>query len=100
MDPRVAPLAAKQNGLVTRAELVRIGLTTRQIDHSLTGQQLIRMYAGVYRIAGCPRTTDSDLAAGLLLTEGVASHRSAAHLLTLIEAAPSAACAAQMPLAR
>lgn len=90
MDPRIAALSAKQRGLITRAQLVDIGLTKRQIDHSLAAQKLIRIHPGVYRVAGSALVEDRGLAAGLLLTEGAASHRSAASLLGLIDTSSSA----------
>ena len=86
---RVAALSASQQGLVTRAQLLNIGLTRRQIDHSLNSGRLTLVYRAVYRIAGSAITEDGALAAGLLLTEGVASHRSAAQLLGLVDARPT-----------
>jgi very-short-patch-repair endonuclease len=86
---RVSALAADQQGLVTRAQLLAFGRSKRQIDHAVAEQALIRVHPGVYRISGSPLTADSALAAGLLLTGGVASHRSAAHLLELLDAGPT-----------
>jgi hypothetical protein len=44
---------------------------------------------GVYLVAGAPVGSAIDLAASCLSTAGVASHRSAAHLLGLIDSPPS-----------
>jgi very-short-patch-repair endonuclease len=89
MDRSVAALATKQHGLITRAQLFTIGLTRRQIDHALDISRLSLVLPGVYRISGSALTDDHALAAGLLFTRGVASHRSAAHLMELIDSPPS-----------
>jgi predicted transcriptional regulator of viral defense system len=86
---RLLALSTEQQGLVTRAQLFTIGLTKRQIDHAIDTERLTLVHRTVYRIGGSAITADNALAAGLLLTEGVASHRSAAHLLGLVDSAPS-----------
>jgi predicted transcriptional regulator of viral defense system len=86
---RQLALSAKQCGLLTRAQLLACGRSERQIDYAVATDQLTRVQFGVYRVAGTALTEDSALAAGLLSTEGAASHRSAAHLLNLVDAAPS-----------
>lgn len=86
---RIAGLAASQQGLVTRAQLLDNGLSKRQIDHALTTERLLIIHRAVYRLAGSAITDDGALTAGLLLTAGVASHRSAAQLLGLIDTRPT-----------
>jgi len=86
---RISGLSASQQGLVTRDQLVALGRSKHQIDHALATQRLSLVYPGIYRMAGSALTEDSALAAALLFTKGVASHRSAARLLGLIEFAPS-----------
>jgi very-short-patch-repair endonuclease len=81
-------LSASQQGLVTRDQLVGLGRSKHQIDHALTTQRLSLVYPGIYRMGGSALTDDSALTAALLFTKGVASHRSAAHLLGLIEPPP------------
>ena len=87
---RIAALSADQQGLVSRAQLFALGRSKRQIDHAVATQKLTLVHPGVYRVTGSALTDDGPLAGALLFTEGVASHRSAAHLLGLIEAPPSA----------
>ena len=87
---RIAALSADQQGLVSRAQLLDLGRSKRQIDHAVATQKLTLVHPGVYRVTGSALTGDGPLAGGLLFTAGVASHRSAAHLLGLIEAPPSA----------
>jgi hypothetical protein len=86
---RVMELTTQQQGLVTRAQLFRTGLTKRQIDHAIDCGRLLLIHRTVYRLAGSALTEDNALAAGLLLTGGVASHRSGAHLLGLVDSAPT-----------
>lgn len=86
---RIAALSASQQGLVTRAQLFELGRSKSQIDHAVATHDLSLVHPGVYRIAGSVLTYDAALAAGLLSTEGAASHRSAAHLLGLVDSRPS-----------
>jgi len=86
---RLMALSTEQQGLVTRAQLFTIGLTKRQIDHAIDTERLTLVHRTVYRVAGSAITADNVLAAGLLLTDGAASHRSAAHLLGLVDSSPS-----------
>ena len=86
---RLVALSTKQQGLVTRAQLLACGRTERQIDYALVAEHLRYVHLGVYRVAGSAVGEDGALAAGLLLTEGVASHRSAAQLLGLVESRPT-----------
>jgi very-short-patch-repair endonuclease len=86
---RMNALAEGQRGLVTRDQLRALGRTSRQIDRSLARGTLLRVQPGVYRMAGTAVGPDLLLAAGLLMTRGVASHRSAARLLGLVERWPS-----------
>src|SRR5689334_10347967 len=87
---QIAALSARQHGLITRAQLRGLGLTKRQIDHAVGNDRLTLVHRAVYRIAGSAPTDDGALAAALLLTEGVASHRSAAQLIGLVDARPTA----------
>ena len=55
----------------------------------LAAERLLRMGDGVYLIGGAPIDTKVEIAAACLATNGVASHRSAAHLEGLIDVPPS-----------
>ena len=85
----MAALAADQQGLVTRAQLLDLGRSKHQIDHAVATQRLSLVLPGDYRISCSPTTPDCALAAALLVTEAIASHRSAAHLLQLVDRPPS-----------
>src|SRR5947209_7264522 len=87
---RITELSTKQHGLIARPQLLSNGRTPRQIDHALATGRLVRVHQGVYRVAGAALTDDGMVAAGLMFTDGVASHRSAASLLELADVSASA----------
>ena len=89
LERRLARRAATQSGLITRKQLLAIGFTDRQIDGLLSRGRLVAVYRGVLLIAGAPLNETVLLQAATLISGGVASHRSAAHLLGLIDSAPS-----------
>lgn len=55
----------------------------------VTAERLLRMGDGVYVVGGAPVDAKVELAAACLATNGVASHRSAAHLIGLVDRVPS-----------
>jgi very-short-patch-repair endonuclease len=82
VDQRIAELAKRQGGHITRAELLAIGLAQHEIAYRIEVGRLIRVYHGVYAVGRLP-TTVHDQAAGALLACGpsaVLSHSSAAAL--------------------
>jgi very-short-patch-repair endonuclease len=85
-EREIAKLAARQLGVVTRAQLLRIGLTRDAIDNRVKSARLHPIYRAVY-LLGHPRPTDGarELAAVLACgPSAVASHRSAAGLWRLL----------------
>jgi very-short-patch-repair endonuclease len=85
----IAELAARQRGLVTRKQLLEIGLTPEAIDHWLRSARLHRLYRGVYAL-GHAGVTEGARELGAVLacgTGAVISHRSAAWLWRLLPAA-------------
>ena len=85
LDAAIQRLAAKRHGIVTRHELMMLGLTTDQIKRRIRAGLLIRLQPGVYAIAGAPQTFERRvIAASLAGGEGAAvSHRSAARVWAL-----------------
>jgi very-short-patch-repair endonuclease len=81
-DLAIARLAARQNGNVTRQQLLQLGLSARQIVHRLRTGRLFRVYPGVYSVGRPPATpVEKASAAVLACGPGAAlSHRSAATL--------------------
>lgn len=89
LERRLARRASQQLGLITREQLVTIGLSEGQIIRMLTSERLTRCGESVYRIGGAPIDERVELAAACLVTNGVASHRSAAFALGLIDHSPA-----------
>lgn len=82
----IADLAARQRGVVTRAQLLRLGLTRDEIDNWLRSARLHSLYRGVY-LLGHPRPIDGTCELGAVLACGpgaVVSHRTAAWLWRLL----------------
>ncbi len=78
----VLRLAARQNGVVSRAQVLAEGVTTRQIDRRREKHLWVSVFPGVYRIEGAPRSWGQLVnAAALWVGEtGVVCHRTAAAL--------------------
>ncbi|HEX7277467.1 MAG TPA: type IV toxin-antitoxin system AbiEi family antitoxin domain-containing protein [Acidimicrobiales bacterium] len=89
LDAAIQRLAAKRHGIITRHELMLLGLTTDQIKRRIRLGLLIRLHAGVYAVAGAPQTFERRVVAACLAAgDGAAvSHRSAARVWGLRGAA-------------
>lgn len=75
-------LAAKQHGIITRQQLLRLGLGERAIYHRCRAGRLFRVHLGVYAV-GRPPTTPLERAHAALLACGphaALSHSSALYL--------------------
>ncbi len=82
IDRRIAELARRQRGYVTRRQLLALGESRHEIDYRIKTGRLIPVYAGVYAVGHLP-TLPHDRAVGALLACGegaVLSHGSAAAL--------------------
>ena len=79
---RVAALAARQYGHVTRAQLVEMGVGSSAIDHRIRGGTLIAVHAGVYAVGHEQTAAVARAAAAVLACDpgAVLSHASAASL--------------------
>jgi predicted transcriptional regulator of viral defense system len=82
VEAAIARLAARQHGLVTRAQLLGTGLSAREIDYRVRTGRLWRVHNGVYGVGHPPVTPHARaMAAVLACGAGAAlSHRSAAAL--------------------
>ena len=87
VDHRIAALAARQYGVLTRSQLVGAGLERGAIAHRLATGRLHRLHPGVYAVGhSAPRRETRWLAAVLACGPGaVLSHRSAAALWRIRE---------------
>jgi len=82
---RAAALASVQYGLVSLAQLLECGLSREQVEDLNALKRLSHTDRGVYRFAGAADHGNQRIMALTLRTSGIASHRSAAALLGLID---------------
>jgi very-short-patch-repair endonuclease len=85
-DRLIAGLAARQHGVVARRQLLRAGLTARQVNVRLANGRLHEVHRGVYLVGhAVPTTHGRDMAALLACGRSATlSHRSAAALWELL----------------
>jgi very-short-patch-repair endonuclease len=76
----IAPLATAQGGVVSRAQVVDLGLSTQAIDRRVRAQQLLLLHRGVYAVGHRTVGPDGRWMAAVLALGGdaVLSHESAA----------------------
>lgn len=78
-DPILMSLAARQHGVVARAQLLRAGVSKELIDHRLRNGRLQPLHRGVYRVGPLVAPYSPEMAAVLACGQSAAlSHRSAA----------------------
>jgi very-short-patch-repair endonuclease len=82
---------AAHGGLISRAEAERLGLTPGQISRRVTSGVWVRLYPGVFRLAGVPQTPLTRLRGALLVggSDAVASHHAAAWVYGLCDDPPA-----------
>src|SRR5436853_436079 len=75
-------LAARQHGVITKAQLRRTGVTDDSIRWRVSAGSLELVVTGVYRVGGAARTWEQHLAGACLWggPDACASHRSAGAL--------------------
>jgi very-short-patch-repair endonuclease/predicted transcriptional regulator of viral defense system len=84
-DAAIMSVAAKQHGVVTRAQLVEAGVPAHAIDYRVGRRRLHRLYRGVYRVGTMEANYEKETAAVLACGEAaVLSHRSAAGLWKML----------------
>jgi len=81
---RLLGLAQAQHGVLSRHQALGEGLSASAIDRRLAAGEWVRVFQGVYRLAGVQITWEQRVMAGCLAAgpDAVASHRSAATLVT------------------
>ncbi len=81
LEHEIGVIASAQLGLITRQQLLKVGLTPKMIRYRLSTSRLDLVHAGVYRIAGAPTSFEQQLLAAVLGAKGgVVSHLAAAHV--------------------
>ena len=90
VDTAIARVAARQHGVVSRAQLVAAGLGTGAIAHRARSGRLHRLHRGVYAVGYVPSNPyATGMAALLACGPGAAlSHRSAGALWEIVDAPP------------
>jgi very-short-patch-repair endonuclease len=90
VEQTLARLASASHGVVTRAELIRAGVSAEAIKQRVRRGALLREHSGVYRVGHrAPSVEARYLAAVLACGEGaLLSGPAAAHLLGLIKGPP------------
>ncbi|MEJ2218978.1 MAG: type IV toxin-antitoxin system AbiEi family antitoxin domain-containing protein [Gemmatimonadota bacterium] len=79
MEERIVALAVRQQGVVTRRQLIEAGLSPWAVAHRLRSGRLHRLHAGVYRVGPLMPPHAREMAAVLASGPGsVVSHFSAA----------------------
>jgi very-short-patch-repair endonuclease len=91
VEAKLAELAGNSHGVVTRAELLRAGVTPEEIRTRLAHGALIGIYRGVFRVGhAAPSLEARYMAAVKACGEGaLLAGRAAAHLLHLLRRSPS-----------
>jgi hypothetical protein len=87
----VLNLARRQNGLISRRQAIKLGVTDRQLAGLVASGVVVRLHHGILALAGTHRDHATDAAAAILLfgPDVVASHASAAWLQGLIKKPPA-----------
>ena len=79
-DARLAALAARQYGVVSRRQLLELGFDRGGVERRLASGRLHRLYRGVYAVGHTVVSGNGRWLAATMATGGVLSHRSAAAL--------------------
>src|SRR5436190_12537458 len=84
---RLAGLAKRQSGVVSRAQLESVGVSDSAVSRWVQARRLHRIHPGVYALGHTALSLDARLVAGLLYAgdEAVLSHTTAAWVWCLID---------------
>ena len=82
----IARIARRQHGVVTRAQLLRAGVSPDEVKHRLAVGALLTVHRGVYRVGHAAPSVEADyMGAVLACGDGaVIGGRAAAHLLGIL----------------
>jgi very-short-patch-repair endonuclease len=97
-DPSVAAWLSTHHGVITRADLLRLGVTGHQVKRLLRNRELVRYASGVYRLAAAPETADQRAALACAVGPRVMlSHQSAGRVWGLRGLGPDRRLHVTMP---
>jgi hypothetical protein len=90
VDEVIAGLARRSHGVVTRAEMLRAGISPMEIDGRAAKGSLLRQYRGVYRVGHAAPSTDASFMAAVKACgeEAILGGLAAAYLLGLVKRQP------------
>ena len=90
VEERLARLASRRHGLVTRRQLLAAAISRKEIERRIRSGLLIPVYRGVYRVGHAAPTPESRYLAAVLACgdRAVLSGLAAAHLLGLVKGRP------------
>jgi very-short-patch-repair endonuclease len=90
-DRRVARVAARQGGAISRPQLVSLGVTRRAIERRIESGRLTCVHRGVYAVGHAALSPRGELFAALLAIgpDAVLSHRTAAWMWQLADRPPA-----------
>ena len=81
LTPAVSAWLSSHHGVVTRADLLRLGLTSEQIKRLVRERVLVPYVPGVYRLAAAPQTTEQAMVLACAVgPDVVVSHVSAGRM--------------------
>jgi hypothetical protein len=82
MDLLIGSIASQQHGVVSRTDLLEVGVSRKAINHRMTTGRLHQVHRGVYAVGHRALSADGVRMAAVLAAapNGVLSHRSAAAL--------------------
>lgn len=100
MGRRLANLAGRQGGAISRAQLRALGVTDKTIDRLLAAGWLEVVHRGVFRLGRLTQTGVLHAAVLALGEHAVVSHRSAAHEHGLLRTRPPATVDVTAPTTR
>ena len=91
IDVEVARIAGRQDGIVTRRQLLAIGATVAEIRHRLKTGRLFAIHRGVYSVGHANPSERGRVRAALLAVgpRAIASHTTAAFLHRLLPTLPA-----------
>jgi hypothetical protein len=91
VDRKIAQLAGRSHGVVTRQELIRASVTQAQIRSRLAAGSLVPLHRGVFRVGGAAPSLEARYMAAVKAggRGALLYRRAAAHLLGLLKRPPS-----------
>src|SRR4051794_17255819 len=90
VEQRIATIAGRQHGVVTRKQLVAAEVKPSAIDRRIDRGLLIPEYPGVYRVGHAAPSTEAKYTAAVLAAgeRAVLAARAAGHLMRLLKGPP------------